>query len=867
MMVRLAFLCFLFLTAQKLLALDQSSICPHVDWALDPRYPEFLYPDFDRDRRPGSATGQWICFNGTLNEARAAQTQWVNQSTSVKNADGSLAVDCNDNDPSRFMLVEVWPDLDGDGYTPRVNSEFRCYGGATKKGGFYPNLVYPEDEKYLNRNPNTPDQSYDCNDNQLGTIATLFYDDQDGDGWGAGAPLGYFCSSAAGRASSNMDCDDKDARVLDAIQYGLPDKSACGRYRMSFGDGRLTLELNEDDLEGTKDISIKTFLDGTIQPTARVSCLKNCPAWTMDPAGNIHWENISLDELPDATTGETGNFDPSKPKTIDVLVRSSMGSIPSSGYAAGMYLTIEYVPTCPELATAAGTEKIVKSGFDSAKLNKDDKAGTIVAVFNPICPSTGRGVSLKSLAKAMKIDHFNWWQNISFPRSEVYSIPEDIFLNFAQAPAAVSVDKDRISELTDTWLLDPQLNAGKILITRIDTNGTVKGFSLRLDASDGFPYYFDEGLQIAEYTRATELLFFDAPRAPEAWFELPGDDTKFLLRIAGVKLDGTFVRWSKAYSWDANWYDDVAYKPISFAKNLNPLTPPPKGGSATLHGVIDDGMRMVPELVGRPANDVSTTRYLVGSGFTYEVVASQVSDTVPTGIILSQEPPGWSEVLAAGEIKVTVSAGTGKACGSIPNGETTTRVRYLQSQVPFGSSCEQVKEIQTGTCRDGTLTFDGQAGFDSCQPASPLNCGTVLHGSTTTRIRYMKSSVPFGSSCESEKEIQTGTCSNGEISFSGTAVFESCQVLPQNASCTETIIKRCKAGLFQSKFCNFPNGVISVSKDESYRGSSCHVAPEKLTLFNALRFINSYSIENGKAVRVNLGCDAKFKVQRKSICP
>jgi hypothetical protein len=605
-----------------------------------------------------------------------------------------------------------------------------------------------------------------------------------------------------------MDCDDKDARVLDAIQYGLPDRSACGRYKMAFGDGRLTLELNEDDLGETKDTSITTFLDGTLQPSARVSCLKNCPAWSLDSAGNIHWEKISIADLPDAKTGETGDFDPSKPKTIDVLLRSSIGAIPSSGYAAGMYLTIEYVPVCPDLATASGIEKVVKSGFNSAKLQKDDSAGTIVAVFNPICPSTGRGVSLKSLAKAMKIDHFNWWQNISFPRSEVFSIPEDMFLNFAQAQGTVSLDKDRMTEFTDTWILDPQLNAGKILITRAGNDGVVKGFSLRLDSSDGFPYYLDEGLQVAEYTRATELLFFDAPRAPQAWFELPGDDTKFLLRVAGVKADGTFVRWGKAYSWDANWYDDVAFKPLSFGKNLNPLTPPPRGGSATLHGAIEDeGTRMVPDLVGRSTLDAQTTAYLAGSGFTFQVVASQSHDTLPAGTILSQDPPGWSEVPAAGAIKVIVSAGAGKACGSIPNGGTATRVRYLKNQVPFGVSCETVKETQTGTC------------------------------------------------------------SNGEISYSGTATFESCEVLPQNASCTETVIRQCKAGLLQSRLCDLPTDVISVSKDESYRGSSCHLAPGKLTLFNALRFINSYSIENGKSVRVNLGCDAKFKVQRKAICP
>src|SRR5690606_11258501 len=85
--------------------------------------------------------------------------------------------------------------------------------------------------------------------------------------------------------------------------------------------------------------------------------------------------------------------------------------------------------------------------------------------------------------------------------------------------------------------------------------------------------------------------------------------------------------------------------------------------------------------------------------------------------------------------------------GEIASGQTVTA--YSASSVAWNASCSTV--AQTRTCNDGVLS--GSYTHQSCAPATPLNCtrpwgGTVNHGSSITA--YAASSVPYGSSCQSQ---------------------------------------------------------------------------------------------------------------------
>ena len=121
---------------------------------------------------------------------------------------------------------------------------------------------------------------------------------------------------------------------------------------------------------------------------------------------------------------------------------------------------------------------------------------------------------------------------------------------------------------------------------------------------------------------------------------------------------------------------------------------------------------------------------------------------------------------------------TAKNCGDVKHGESNQITKYRASLVPYGSSCEEVKETRTESCNDGTLSLDLPfsllAVHDQCGVEAPRSCGDTPHGGTVFRTRYFKETVPHGQSCEEVKEVQSATCSNGDLRFSGTAQFESC---------------------------------------------------------------------------------------------
>ncbi len=123
------------------------------------------------------------------------------------------------------------------------------------------------------------------------------------------------------------------------------------------------------------------------------------------------------------------------------------------------------------------------------------------------------------------------------------------------------------------------------------------------------------------------------------------------------------------------------------------------------------------------------------------------------------------------------------ACGNIPHGGTMTRVRFQDSQVAFGGTCES--ETQTSVCYNGSLSdFSGSYSFETCNVGDAKSCDGLGHGSSETRTRFETPTVVYGGTCNSEE--QTRTCNNGTVSdWSGTFTNTTCMV-EDAKSCGDT---------------------------------------------------------------------------------
>jgi hypothetical protein len=108
------------------------------------------------------------------------------------------------------------------------------------------------------------------------------------------------------------------------------------------------------------------------------------------------------------------------------------------------------------------------------------------------------------------------------------------------------------------------------------------------------------------------------------------------------------------------------------------------------------------------------------------------------------------------------------------DGEQQSRTMYNSATVPFGQSCESEKQIRT--CKNNRWpSWSGTYTFSGCSVAEAAPCGGVAHGKSQTRTAYQNSAVPYGEYCFSEE--QTRTCNNGIWSaWSGTFTFASCAI-------------------------------------------------------------------------------------------
>ncbi len=176
---------------------------------------------------------------------------------------------------------------------------------------------------------------------------------------------------------------------------------------------------------------------------------------------------------------------------------------------------------------------------------------------------------------------------------------------------------------------------------------------------------------------------------------------------------------------------------------------------------------------------------------------------------------------------------------TIPHGQNITA--YQNSTVPFGSNCV----AQTRSCVDGALS--GAYNYASCVPDAPASC--LFNGSTITHgdkvIAYKKTTVPFGNSCETEERL----CENG--SLSGSAQYGSCTV-GEPASCLfngQTLAHGAVKKAFKTS--SVPFGSSCESEDRScsdgalsgsFEYGSCSVGQPASCLFNGA------SIAHGQTV-------------------
>jgi hypothetical protein len=445
---------------------------------------------------------------------------------------------------------------------------------------------------------------------------------------------------------------------------------------------------------------------------------------------------------------------------------------------------------CSDLETAEGRMKVFKSGFNPSNYSNDGSGGMVLN-FAPMC-SDGKPVQVKHLAKSFGFDHFNWWNSMSNKYAVTYTVSENTLVRL-YTETNPSFSSAAFNPEADLWVIDPVLNRkGFYVVAALHPEtGERVGIGLLKDGEeDNFPYYWKEGAEVQSQTTKYTLKFSDYPYMSPDWFtELKQAPTEFKTRVAGVKKDGTFVFWSVEHKWrSTNGFcgEDGCAKSRPFTITAKNPSPPPgwenRTGEVIYDGVSGLDIIVTPDLVGKPSDAVTISKFLSGSGFTMKVIGYQSSSTVPEGVVISQTPEQLSEVSVRGEIQVVVSTGNNQNCGDIMNGQTTTRTRYMQAEIAFGGSCDEVKEVQTGTCTNGTLVFDGTAAFEACTVKAPESCGAIPHGGAATRSMYTASSVPFGTSCESVREEQEGSCDNGNLVFNGTATFNACTVA-EPASC------------------------------------------------------------------------------------
>ena len=194
-------------------------------------------------------------------------------------------------------------------------------------------------------------------------------------------------------------------------------------------------------------------------------------------------------------------------------------------------------------------------------------------------------------------------------------------------------------------------------------------------------------------------------------------------------------------------------------------------------------------------------------------------------------------------------------CVGGANGTSESRIRYKSSNVAFGSSCRS--ETQTRTCKDGQWSaWSGDFSEGVCSVGEAASCGSKIHGSYESRVRYKSASVEFGRSCEGEMQIRF--CNNGNFeSWSGAFESDSCSSLPASSCVLQSSTYGANA-----LDLTFPHGGVTsrvrFKESSPMYGVTCESEIQIASCFNGKSsgFSGTFSAENCKSQAAK-GCEYK----------
>ena len=158
----------------------------------------------------------WSTQTGDCNDADAALRPGAEELCDELDNDCDTLVDADDPDFDTGLLLDFYPDEDGDGFGDDERVEFLCFlddpiwlndGGDCDDSS---SAVNPDAEEVCNGIDDDCDGDYDIFDADYSGVVETWWPDQDGDGFGANSGAVEACEQPPGFVMSSDDCDDSD---------------------------------------------------------------------------------------------------------------------------------------------------------------------------------------------------------------------------------------------------------------------------------------------------------------------------------------------------------------------------------------------------------------------------------------------------------------------------------------------------------------------------------------------------------------------------------------------------------------------------------------------------------------------------------
>ncbi len=164
-----------------------------------------------------------------------------------------------------------------------------------------------------------------------------------------------------------------------------------------------------------------------------------------------------------------------------------------------------------------------------------------------------------------------------------------------------------------------------------------------------------------------------------------------------------------------------------------------------------------------------------GGGLSKTVIAQNYA--FRTGLSSVTKLPFIAQLSATGNMTVSILSQIAVdppalGCGALADGETTTRKMFQASSVSPGQSC--VSKTQTGTCSNGELTFTGTFTNASCFVQEPPTASASCPNGSTSQI------TQFGITWTFDKAYPCGEFVNGDYWVVGPVTLTN--ILPKSTN-------------------------------------------------------------------------------------